>query len=139
MRWLQLFLLLVGFVNGVDGQPRQTEVPLQNNEQQLSTETVASGSANPVLSASDINLTKDFLFDKYLLKDEYPYKDTVRTLKWSVIRQSLAFIENIQSQLREWGVLQNYKNANREAPLVRHFVRNAYRRIADTLGVERYQ
>mgnify|MGYP007128031827 FL=1 len=28
---------------------------------------------------------------------------------------------------------------NREAPLVRNFVRNTYRRVADTLGVERYQ
>ena len=39
----------------------------------------------------------------------------------------------------KWVVLQNYKNLNWEAPLVRKFVRNAYRRVADTLGVERYQ
>lgn len=39
----------------------------------------------------------------------------------------------------QWVVLQNYKNMNREAPLVRNFVRNTYRRVADTLGVERYQ
>ena len=139
MRWLQLFLLLMGFVNRVDGQSRPMEVPVQNYGQQLITDTVTSGFVNPMLSASEIKLTKEFLFDKYLLEDEYPYKDTVRTMKWSVIRQSLAFIENIQAEPREWGVLQNYRNANREAPLVRRFVRNAYRRVADTLGVERFQ
>ena len=36
-------------------------------------------------------------------------------------------------------MLQNYRNLNSEAPLVRRYVRNAYRRVADTLGVERYQ
>ena len=28
---------------------------------------------------------------------------------------------------------------NKEAPLVRKFVRNVYRRVSDKLGVERYQ
>ncbi len=37
------------------------------------------------------------------------------------------------------GHLQNYKNRNGEAPLIRHYKRNAYKRIADTLGIERYQ
>lgn len=92
-----------------------------------------------LLTAADIILTKDLLYDKYTLEDTYPYKDTVRSFKWDVVRKCLAFIENMQRDTARWVVLQNYKNLNREAPLVRKFTRDAYRRIADTLGVERYQ
>lgn len=92
-----------------------------------------------LLTAADVTLTKDLLYDTYTLEDTYPYKDTVRSFKWDVIRNCLAYIENMQRDSVKWVVLQNYKNLNREAPLVRKFVRNAYRRVADTLGVERYQ
>lgn len=92
-----------------------------------------------LLMAADVTLTKDLLYDTYTLEDTYPYKDTVRSFKWDVIRNCLAYIENMQRDSVKWVVLQNYKNLNREAPLVRKFVRNAYRRVADTLGVERYQ
>ena len=51
----------------------------------------------------------------------------------------MALLENIQLQPTTWAILQNYKNRNGEAPLVRSFKRNAYGRVADTLGVERYQ
>ncbi|MDM8337425.1 L,D-transpeptidase [Mediterranea massiliensis] len=91
------------------------------------------------LTAEDILLTKDLLYDKYTLEDVYPYQDTVRSFKWDVMRKCLAFIENMQHDTVKWVVLQNYKNLNREAPLVRSYVRNAYKRVADTLGVERYQ
>lgn len=93
-----------------------------------------------LLLAGDIQLVKELLYDKYTLEDVYPYKDTVRSFKWEVVRNCLAYIENMQSDSTlRWVVMQNYKNMNREAPLVRSFVRNAYRRVADTLGVERYQ
>lgn len=92
-----------------------------------------------LLTADDIHLTKELLYDQYTLDDVYPYKDTVRSFKWDVIRNCLAFIENMQRDTVRWVVLQNYKNLNREAPLVRKYVRNVYRRVADTLGVERYQ
>lgn len=93
-----------------------------------------------LLAARDILLNKEFLYDKYTLEDIYPYKDTMRSFKWDMIRQCLAFIENMQQDTTQrWGVLQNYKNLNREAPLVHTFVRNEYGRISDTLGVERYQ
>lgn len=36
-------------------------------------------------------------------------------------------------------MLQNYKNKNGEAPLVKDYHRNAYKRVSDTLGTERYQ
>ena len=92
-----------------------------------------------LLTADDVTLTKDLLYDTYTLEDTYPYKDTVRSFKWDVIRNCLAYIENMQRDSVQWVVLQNYKNMNREAPLVRNFVRNTYHRVADTLGVERYQ
>lgn len=91
------------------------------------------------LRPEEIQLSKELLYDKYTLKDTYPYKDTVRSFNWETIRQCLAFVENIQLKPARWVVLQNYKNRNQEAPLVKRYIRNAYKRIADTLGVERYQ
>ena len=93
----------------------------------------------PLLLSTDIHLTEELLFNKYTLDDVYPYKDTVRSFKWEIVKSCLAFIENMQRDKVKWCVMQNYKNSNGESPLVRKFVRNAYHRIADTLGVERYQ
>lgn len=93
-----------------------------------------------IWKASDIHLTKELLYDRYTLKDEYPYKDTVRSFKWKAIKKCLAFIENMQQDTTlQWAVLSNYKNLNGEASLVRRYVRNEYKRVSDTLGVERYQ
>lgn len=91
------------------------------------------------LAAADIEIVKDFLYDRYTLDDTYPYRDTVRSFKWDAIRRCLAFIENMQLAPRRWAVLQNYKNMNGEAPTVPNFVRNEFGRVSDTLGVERYQ
>ena len=119
---------------------------VQPVEQSVVSEEAAPDSVEAVLpferkplTGADIILVKELLFDKYTLKDEYPYQDTVRSFKWDVIRKCLAFIENLQHEAARWAVFQNYKNRNQEAPLVRSYVRNVYRRIADTLGVERYQ
>ena len=78
------------------------------------------------LTAADIILVKELLFDKYTLKDEYPYNDTVRSFKWDDIRKCLAFIENLQYDANRWAIFQNYKNVNREAPLVRKYTQNVY-------------
>lgn len=91
------------------------------------------------LTSEDITVSKALLFDRYTLDDVYPYGDTVRSFKWDAMRKCLAFVENMQAEKKNWGVFQNYQNRNREAPLVRKYIRNAYRRVADTLGVERYQ
>ncbi len=48
-------------------------------------------------------------------------------------------MENMQCTPKVWAILQNYRNNNGEAPLVKTYRRNEYKRIADTLGVERYQ
>lgn len=87
----------------------------------------------------DIDLKKELLYDKYTLDDTYPYKDTVRLFQWEKIRGVVAKLENIQREPQPWGILRNRKNINGEAPLARSWARNAYKNVADSLGVERYQ
>ena len=91
------------------------------------------------LTGKDISLTDSLLYDKYTLEDEYLYEKKKRGFQWEKIKEKLALIENMQEDQRVWGVIQNYKNRNRESPLVKKFARNAYKRIADSLGTERYQ
>ena len=108
----------------------------------LSQDTIVQPEVKPVnkkLTAEQIEISKDLLYDQYTLEDTYPYKDTTRQFQWDKIKERLALLENIQLQPSTWAILQNYKNRNGEAPLVRSFKRNAYGRVADTLGIERYQ
>lgn len=89
---------------------------------------------------SDINLTKELLYDKYTLDDTYPYKDTTRVFQWEEMKKIIAKVENVQREgPQPWGILKNRKNRNGEAPLVPNWSRNDYKNIADSLGVERYQ
>lgn len=89
--------------------------------------------------AADIVIEKELLYDKHTLDDQYPYKDTVREFRWDLIREKLLLVEKLRKESSQWGILQNYKNRNGEAVLVKHYKRNVYKRIADTLGVERFQ
>lgn len=91
------------------------------------------------IKPEDIKIEKELLYDKHTLEDVYPYKDTTRCFQWDKIKERLALLENIQQKPARWCILQNYKNRNGEAPLVKKFKRDAYKRVADTLGVERYQ
>ena len=114
----------------------------QQQTDSLSQDTIVQPEVKPVekkLTAEQIQITKDLLYDQYTLEDTYPYKDTTRQFQWDKIKERLALLENIQLQPSTWAILQNYKNRNGEAPLVRSFKRNAYGRVADTLGIERYQ
>lgn len=108
----------------------------------LAQDSITQSEVKPIdktLTAEQILITKDLLYDKYTLEDTYPYKDTTRQFQWDKIKERLALLENIQLTPSTWAIIQNYKNRNGEAPLVRKFKRNAYGRVADTLGVERYQ
>lgn len=98
-------------------------------------ETVKAVETPPPL----IEIEKAFLYDKHTLVDSYPYKDTTRSFQWEKIRERLSALEAIQKRPARWAILRNYKNLNGEAPLVKTYNRDAYNRIADTLGVERYQ
>ncbi len=88
---------------------------------------------------ADIRIIRDLLYDRHTLEDTYPYRDTSRRFQWEKIRERLFFLDSIQTEPARWAVLQNYKNRNGEAPVVRRFRRNAYNRVSDSLGVERYQ
>lgn len=87
----------------------------------------------------NIGIKKELLYNKYTLDDVYPYKDTTRSFQWDKIKVSLAHLETLLSRHSSWGVLQNYKNLKGEAPLVKEYHRNAYKRISDKHEVERYQ
>lgn len=87
----------------------------------------------------EIIIEKSLLYDKHTLDDTYPYKDTTRSFQWNKIRERITWLESIQREPATWSVLQNYRNKNGEAPLVRNYHRDSYRRIADSLGVERFQ
>lgn len=91
------------------------------------------------IDSGKIEIEKAFLYDQHTLSDRYPYKDTTRVFQWDKIRERLTLLESIQRIPASWAILQNYKNKNGEAPLVRNYHRNEYKRIADSLGVERYQ
>jgi len=96
--------------------------------------------AEPVkITIDDIKIEKSLLYDQYTLDDVYPYKDTTRVFQWDKIRACLFLLDSIQIEPSTWAILQNYKNLNGEAPLIRNWKRNTYKRVSDTLGVERYQ
>ena len=86
-----------------------------------------------------IVIEKDLLYNEYTLADEYPYKDTIRSFQWDKIRDLLHLLDSVQLQHNNWAILQNYKNMNGVAPLVKEFKRNVYKRVADIHGVERFQ
>ena len=79
------------------------------------------------------------MFTKYVPKDSVKYNNKIRVFQWDKIGEYLILIDNVRDEQHEWGVLNNYKNRNREAPVVKNYVRNEYNRVSDTLGTERYQ
>lgn len=93
----------------------------------------------PPLRREDIRIQKELQYDKYTLEDVYAYKTTSRKFQWEKIRDRLFFLDSIQSERSSWAVLSNYRNRNKEAPLVKKYYRNEYKLIADTFGVARYQ
>ena len=90
----------------------------QQQTDSLSQDTITQPEVKPVekkLTAEQIQITKDLLYDQYTLEDTYPYKDTTRQFQWDKIKERLALLENIQLQPSTWAILQNYKNRNGEA------------------------
>lgn len=132
-----LFLLCV--CQACDSGMKRDMPSLGEDENRNLPDTLAVETEVKVLTAEDIELDKDFLYDTYTLADTYPYRDTTRAFQWGKIKERLALLENIQQEGSKWCVLQNYKNRNGEAPLVKKYTRGVYKRITDTLGVERYQ
>lgn len=129
-----LFIYILGLVS-CSGKKEIKEV--ENGQTQDS--VLVEKKETITIKADDIIIEKDLLYDQYTLADSYPYKDTVRMFQWDKMREGLAILENIRQKSAKWAILQNYKNKNGEAPLVKIYRRNEYKRIADTLGIERYQ
>lgn len=138
---IQTFIFLSIILMGCNRSQSTTTTPYNDSIPVNSLDSVPEKTRpEPLLTAEDIQLNKELLYNKYTLDDTYPYKDTVRSFKWNIIKEKLAFIENMQRDTSvHWMVMQNYKNLNREAPVVRKYRRNEYGRVSDTLGVERYQ
>lgn len=138
-----LFLTFIAFVFLVFGC--NSNQSIDNDNDQLSpaiTDTTTIDHHEEIkkkLTAEDIRLEKNIRYDKYLLEDEYPYKDTTRHFQWKKIQEQIALMENAMIDRGNWGVLSNYKNMNKEAPTVANFVRNEYKMVSDQFGVERYQ
>lgn len=71
----------------------------------LSQDTIVQPEVKPVnkkLTAEQIEISKDLLYDQYTLEDTYPYKDTTRQFQWDKIKERLALLENIQLQPSTW-------------------------------------
>lgn len=132
--FLQVVLLSVSCTN--------KSVKSESNKSIISVDTVVVDSViipEKRFSINDIHIEKSLTFDKYILEDEYPYKDTTRIFQWGKIKQLLFVLDSIQLQPENWGILQNYRNGNGEAKLTKSFVRDEYKKVSDTLGVQRYQ
>ncbi len=140
MKRIEFIYLLTGFcticscTSKANSEIKEVITEVHNTVTEAITEIVEKD-----IKPEDIRLDKELLYDKHTLKDTYPYKDTTRHFQWERIKERLALLENIRKKPAQWCILQNYKNRNGEAPLVKSFKRDAYKRIADTLGVERYQ
>ena len=104
----------------------------------IATDTVVANS-QPELTVEQIVIDRELTFDKYTLEDSYTYQKKTRTIQWNKIREQLLRIEQLQATPHRWGVLQNYKNLNGEAPLTKVWSRDSYKLVSDSLGVERYQ
>ena len=130
-------LLIIGLVTlNSCNQKTQQEMPLNT---QLEDSVIVEQPKPISFDPEKIEIEKVFLYDDHTLEDTYPYKDTVRVFQWNKIRKRLALLDSIEAVPASWAILQNYKNKNGEAPLVKVYKRDSYKRISDTLGVERYQ
>ena len=139
---LSILLLSLFILTSCKNSAKQSELNAEEKAKRDSIERVEKAleeERQRPRTADDIKLTKDLKFDKYTLEDKYDYKDTFRVFQWDKIKERLAYIENFQRGHNNYGLISNYKNKHGEAPTVANFKRNAYKRVADTLGTERYQ
>ncbi|HLS94437.1 MAG TPA: L,D-transpeptidase [Sphingobacterium sp.] len=137
---LTLFFSCVALVACNPKKETKTDDTAQRRRDSLETIRKAEEEARKrPRTAEDITLNKELAFDKHTLEETYPYKDTSRRFQLDKVKERLAFVENFQRTPATYGILQNHKNKNKEAPLVKKFHRNEYTRISDSLGTERYQ
>lgn len=143
MRNILLFIFIIQFViackpSNKTKTPEEIQKEKQDSIEQVRKEQEEAAKKRPI-TAKDIKLEKELKYDKYTLDDKYEYQDTFRVFQWEKIKEKLAYIENFQREHNEYGLVSNYKNKHGEAPTVANYKRNAYKRVSDTLGTERYQ
>jgi len=143
MRYILQFLLITQFIISCNSTkrektPEEIEESKQDSIENVRKEQEEAEKKRP-RTAADIILKKELKYDKYTLDDKYEYNDTFRVFQWEKIKEKLAYIENFQREHNQYGLISNYKNKHGESPTVANFKRNAYKRVSDTLGTERYQ
>lgn len=143
MRHIFLLVLIAQFIiscNSSNGQksPEEVKKAQKDSIEDVRKEQEEAERKRP-RTAADIKLEKELRYDKYTLEDQYEYQDTFRVFQWEKIKEKLAYIENFQREHNQYGLVSNYKNKHGEAPTVSNYKRNAYKRVSDTLGTERYQ
>ncbi len=84
-------------------------------------------------------MKKTFCIKKNILDDTYPYGKKTREFQFDKIKHYLGIIDSIQDGKSTWGVVQNRRNINGKAPLVKEPVNNDYKRYSDKWGVEQSQ
>ncbi|MDH6342009.1 hypothetical protein M2480_000672 [Parabacteroides sp. PFB2-12] len=131
----KLFALFVGFTVACTPQVNERADETASAADSLLVEE----EKEPVFTRGRIVIEKELAYDQYTLDDTYPYRDTTRMVQWETIRDRLFFLDSIQQEPAVWGVVQNYKNLNGEAPLIRKWHRDEYKLVADDWGVARYQ
>lgn len=145
MRYILILVTLLSFGAFHSCGQKEQESPVDTAEERRVADSIAreeekkEAERRRPRTAADITLTKELAFDKHTLEDTYPYRDTTRTFQWDKIKEKLAFIETFQQREHRYGVLQNRQNRNGEAPLVSEWSRNAYKRVSDRNGTERWQ
>ena len=125
-------LILLSFCTGKTDKPITDGQPAPDSATVEVTEIIDT-------VPKEIIIEKELLYDQHTLEDTYPYKDTTREFQWDKIRAGIRLLDSIRQKPSRWAIFQNYRNKNGEAPLVRNFHRDAYKRVSDTLGIERYQ
>lgn len=138
MKAMSIFLFISFFILSACSQ-KADKSPITEEVKRDSTIVVHEEEKKAELSLNDIKIEKELLYDKYTLDDVYPYKDTTRVFQWDKIRERLLFLESVQQEATSWAILQNYKNRNKEAPLIKKYHRDEYNLVADSFGVARYQ
>ena len=143
MRNILLFILITQSIIACNSSSKTKSSEDIQNKKQDSIEKVRKeqeeAARKKPITAEDIQLKKELKYDKYTLEDTYDYKDTFRVFQWDKIKERLAYIENFRREHNNYGLVSNYKNKHGEAPTVANYKRNAYKRVSDTLGTERYQ
>lgn len=87
--------------------------------------------------AQSAAIEKAFLYDSHTLPDTYSYRKTPRSFQWDKINELIDKVEKSQVEPAQWGILQNNKNLNGMAPLVKSHHKDKYNRTSDDYGVER--